>query len=300
VELRHLRYFVAVADAGTVTGAAAALRVAQPAVSQRLRALERELGVTLLHRSPTGVRTTTAGAALLVCARDLLARADATERLMRQFRPERESAVRLGVPLGVPAEVLDAIVSSFRNRYPNLSLQLVDMPTDQQVVSLRQDLLDVGLVREPVPEDLDVLPVLSEPLGIAMRHDDPLANRGPVPLSSLHDRSIIWWPRDSAPGLHDEMLHACQAAGFVPRVIQEASDVVGALGRVAAGDGLHWLPEPAFHRNSHGRPGLVWRPLLGQPLVMRTSAAWLRRSSPAGARAALLAVVASCFPRSSA
>jgi DNA-binding transcriptional LysR family regulator len=266
--------------------------VAQPALSQRIHALEREFGVTLLLRSARGVTTTTAGAALYERARDLLARVGAIEELMNGYHPEADRRARLGVPVGVPAELLDGIVTAFHERHPGLDLRLVDLTTEEQVVALRTRAIDVGLVREPVGAALRLRPVLVEPFGIVVRNDDPLAARDAVGLVDLADRPLIWWSRRQAPGFHDAITATCSAAGFTPNVVCEATDVVGALGRVAAGYGLHWMPEPAFHRYAQGLPRLVWRPLHGNPIAMRTSAAWLRDTAPNAATTTLLDVIA--------
>jgi len=292
MELRHLRYFVEAVEAGSITAASQTLLVAQPALSQQLASLERRLGVRLLDRSRTGVVPTAAGAALFERAHDLLARAEAAEALMAGHRPEAERHVRLGVPTGIPAEILDSLIGSFQRRHPGLALHLVDLNSSRQTRALHQGTLDVALLREPVEDPVLVLqPILKEPFGVALRDDDPLAAQQALSLGDLDGRPLICWARDKAPGFHDAITQACLDAGFTPHVVAEAADVVGALGRVAAGYGVHWLPGPAFHRYSQGLPQLTWRPLTGDPIVMRTSVAHLPHPAPRRATAALLDVL---------
>lgn len=297
MDVADLRCLVAVVDTGTITAAASTLHVAQPAVSQRIRALERKLGVQLIHRSSRGVTTTTAGAALVERARDILGGIEAAEQLMTRYVPEVGRRVLLGTPLGIPAEALDALVTAYQTRFPQFDLRLVDMDTATQLDGLRNGTIDVGLVREPIDQELRSIRFLTEPLGVALRESDVLAQRPLIDLRELATRSIIVWPRRSAPAFFEEILSACRDAGFEPDTTTEAIDVVGALGRVAAGVGVHLLPEPAFGRYAQGLPRLRWRPLNGEPLAMRTSAAWVHQRAPAAASSALLDVIAAAAAR---
>ncbi len=137
-------------------------------------------------------------------------------------------------------------------------------------------------------DDTDRPPALG---GVEPRDDDALALRGAVDLAELAGHPVIGWPSRSAPRFFDEIVAARRRAGFELDITGEATDVVGALGRVAAGFGVHLLPEPAFHRYAPGLPRLRWRPLAGSPLVMRTSAAVDGSRRPGAAAAALWGIL---------
>ncbi|HEY6831818.1 MAG TPA: LysR family transcriptional regulator [Pseudolabrys sp.] len=246
MELRHLRYLVAVADHGSFSHAAEQLGIAQPPLSQQIKLLEEELGVRLFQRLPRGVRPTEIGAALIDQARDILA-------LQTQFvaaaaglaRGER-GHVRVGVAGAVAlAPIIPASIRRFREARPLVTVSLEEMPTPVLCKALRDRTLDVAIVRPPVPDGrgLIIQRLFEERTLIALPSGHRLANRKTLSLSMVTDDPLIIFPRHIGPGFHDAILSACQSAGFTPRIGQEAPHIAAMVPMVAAGFGVSIVPQ---------------------------------------------------------
>jgi DNA-binding transcriptional LysR family regulator len=266
--LRHLRYFVAVAEELHFGRAAARLHMAQPPLSQRIRGLEQELGVQLLDRSTRRVELTPAGRLLLDEARDLLARAERLGATMDRVRAGDLGELRAGAPLVIGGAVLARLLAAFRDRCPDVRLELRESSTAEQVRALTEGALDVGLITHPAQlGSLATSRALAKPLGVLVAAAG--APDGAVELGGLAARELVLSPRETAPDQYDDLLATCRAYGFVPRAVHHAGGAQFAAGLVLAGDAV------AFATRDEPLPaGVVWRPLAGEPLHWRLSAAW--------------------------
>lgn len=261
MELRHLRYFVAVADEQHFTRAAKRLGIGQPPLSQQIQQLERELGTALFHRQPRGVALTPAGQAFLDDARRILREAQqATERVRRVARGE-QGRIRVGLINSAPFHPLvPRVIREFRRRYPEVALSLEERTTPGLAAAVRNETVDVAFVRPLLDsgEGLCVEPVLEEPLLVALPAGHALARRKSLPLLALSLEPFVLFSRPVGAGLHDEIVQACHAAGFSPRVVQEASQVTSIVNLVASGLGVSIVP--ASMQQMHIE-GVTYRPI---------------------------------------
>ena len=276
----HLRCFVAVAEELHFGRAAERLGMAQPPLSQRIQRLERELGVRLLDRSSRRVALTAPGGLLLDEARDILARVDRIYSVAERARLGETGAVRAGLPSDLGGRVLAALLAAFRDRRPDLRLDLRETGTAEQVRALADGSLDAGVVRHPCDSrGLELGPLLGQPLGVLLPAGDALAASPEVHLADLGGRALVVFPREEAPGAYDELLAGCRRHGYAPAAVREARHPQFALGLVLAGTAVSLVPR------ADDAPGAAWRPLVGEPLAWRTSCAWRRTGDPEHARA---------------
>ena len=260
MELRHLRYFVTVAEELHFGRAAERLHLSQPPLSMQIKALESEIGTQLLERSRRKVELTPAGSVLLREARDILARVEqATAAAQRAGRGEI-GELTIGFISIADYNVLPQVLSEFRLRQPSVRLNLREATTDAQVLDLVQQRIDVGFALAPIQDGrLATRALLSEPLVAALPESHPLARaRGPLSVTRLADSPFILFPRHMAPGLYDDVVSFCRQAGFSPRVEQEAVQMQTIISLVSAGLGVAMIP--ASMRNL-GRTGVVYRNL---------------------------------------
>lgn len=258
MDLRRLRYFVAVAEERHITRAAARLGMAQPPLSQQILALEAELGVALFHRLPSGVQPTAAGIALLEDARALLDGADRAAH-RAQLVAQGQSG-ELAVGMTTSAALHDAVpelLRRYRTAHAGVALDLREGNAADMTEGLLAGTLDAALLRAPVarPAGLDfheldrerVLAAL--PPGTAL----PSAPDGlpRVRLGALREENFILVRRRAAPGLYANVVEACRATGFEPRIANEVGRMLTALNLVAAGAGISFVPA-CMHRISHG------------------------------------------------
>ncbi|GGT03339.1 LysR family transcriptional regulator [Nonomuraea spiralis] len=259
--VRHLRYFVVVAEELHFGNAAIRLGMAQPPLSQRIKRLEEELGVRLFDRSARQVRLTEAGRLLLGEAREIVTR---VERLRELARHGEGGLLRIGVPPDLAASVIAALVAGFRGTNPDVRLVPAENWTADQVTALAEGTIDVGLVRHPVSAPgLEFGQMLVQPQGVLLAEDDPLAGAGEVHLADLAGRELLMPPKEGEPGWHAETLAECRRHGYVPGQVHQGAG----LGLVLAGQAVAFGPRADI-------PGLAWRPLLGSPIACRLSTAW--------------------------
>jgi DNA-binding transcriptional LysR family regulator len=275
VELRQLRYFVAVAEELHFRRAAERLHVSQPPLSTQIRKLEADVGVELLRRNRRGVELTVAGRTLLADARLLLEHADrATERARRAARGEL-GELRIGFVGSAIYAVLPEAVRTFRGRRPEVHISLRELPTEDQIEALRRDQIDVGFIRmAAAPEDLRMERVLREPVVAALPADHRLAAERAVGLGELDGESFVLFPRAQAPEFHDELTARLRHEGITARIAQEAPEMQTIIGLVAAGVGVSLVPAST---RMLAREGIVYRPLRDDELT-----AWLTVATRAG------------------
>src|ERR1700722_13449651 len=256
MELRHLRYFVAVAEEGHVTRAAERLGIQQPPLSQQIHALERELDVQLFHRKPRGVELTPAGRALFGEAKAIIDRA--AEAVAATRRAARGETGRIGLGFTSSASFhpfVPRAIRAFREAHPMVALTLEESGTVELVAALRSQALDIAFVRSPVgaSDDLTVRPLLDEAMVAALPSGHSLgAATEPLPLAALAGETFILYRRPVGPGLHDAIIAGCDRAGFSPQIGQEAPRMLSTLSLVAAGLGVTVVPASMSRLEAEG------------------------------------------------
>lgn len=248
MELRHLRYFVAVAEELHFTRAAERLHMGQPPLSMQIRALEEELGVPLFERSQRRVRLTEAGQGFLLRARAILADTEAAAEEARRRARGELGQLRIGFTSSLPyTSTLPDLLYAYRQRYPEVELQLTESFTNAQLEALDKGTLDVGLVRYvggPLPAGVSVREIGRDPLRLVLNAAHPLASRPALRFAELAGEPFITFPPGVGTGLPAILERLCRRAGFEPRIVQTAREATTQIGLVAAGLGLALLPAP--------------------------------------------------------
>ena len=274
MELRHLRYFVAVAETLHFGQAAAALHIAQPSLSHQIKLLEAELKTALLHRTKRRVELTDAGRLFVEEARDILARADRAAMIARRAGRATEGRLRVGVGYCMDQSRISEAVSTFNARHPAIRVELQTMAVPLQLDAIRGQTLDVGFVRPPITNSgLASERLMTEPLVAALSTNHRLAGKRSLPLSVLSEDSFILPPREIVPVYHDIVLKACREAGFVPDSPHEADHLHMLLAMVGGGSGVALVP--AFARRLKP-PRVVFVPLNPPSARLYLSVAWRR------------------------
>ncbi|AGL19299.1 LysR family transcriptional regulator [Actinoplanes sp. N902-109] len=265
-ELRHLRYFVAVAEHLSVSRAAQHLHLAQQSLSQQITALERTLGVRLFDRDTRGTRLTAAGAAFLPEARAVLDRFDAA---IATVRP-RADRLTVAFLTSTANYMLPPVVQAMRERHPGIDLVTHSVPIAELVAGLRAGRFDAAFTRPPLVPDLATVALVSEPVCAVLPVGHRLAGRSQLQLAELAGEQWVLTPRHSWPPWHDKYDRDFAAAGFRPAVVQRSPDVAALLGLVAAGSGVTRLARSA---SSIRRSGVEFVPLADDRA--ETVLAWL-------------------------
>jgi DNA-binding transcriptional LysR family regulator len=276
MELRHLRYFIAVAEEGHITRAAERLGMQQPPLSQQIRALERELDVQLFRRKPRGVELTDAGTAFLERARSILEEVDRAFATARRTARGEQGRVVVGFTGSAPFHpFVPRVIRAFREMYPLVSLVLEESGSSELVQGLHNEDIDAAFIRSPVADvvGLVVKPLLEEDMLVALPAGHALAREAEdraLPLSALANEIFILYKRPGGPGLYDTIITACRGAGFSPRVGQEAPRIISTLNLVAAGLGVSIVPASLRRLQMDG---VVYRRLSGSadlkaPLIL--------------------------------
>lgn len=259
IELRHLRYFIAVAEELHFGRAAERLHMAQPPLSQQIRQLEEQLGFQLFHRTKRTVQLTEAGTVFLDRCQQLLLQFDQAIQDGQQASRGEIGKLAIGFVSSTAYSVLPSMLHQFRRQVPGVALTLRELTTDQQVQWLRDKRIDVGFLRPPVDDpDFEMITVLREPLVVALPEQHPLAQIDPVPLRLLASEPFILFPRRLATGLYDQIISLCQQANFSPRVVQEAIQIQTIISLVAAEMGIAIVPVSIQNLQ---RTGVVYRHL---------------------------------------
>ncbi|PHV07598.1 LysR family transcriptional regulator [Janthinobacterium sp. BJB412] len=246
MELRHLRYFVAVAEELSFTRAAERLHIGQPPLSQQIQALEAEVGALLLERSKRWVRLTEAGKLFLDDARRVLALSEQAVQTARRAQRGETGELRIGFTASTPfTPLFAAVVNRYRQRYPGVSLLLQEMPTLPQLARIAAREMDLGFVRPPehaVADSIRLTTLRQDPLLLVLPQDHPLAAHPVVAISQLEGQPFVMYPKSAGTGIHPQIFRLCRAAGFVPHVAIEAGEATTIIGLVAAGCGISVLP----------------------------------------------------------
>lgn len=278
MELRHLRYFEAVARHSHVTRAAAELHIAQPALSKQISQLERELGVALFDRVGRNVRLTEAGEALLPYARAVLAQVESARAEMAERIGLRRGRASVGTPPTVGTQLLPPVLASFNQRYPGIELRLHEAGIQTLLDLLETGLSDVAIVTLPVTDgNLAVTPLFTEDLVIVMPTGHALAERECVAVRDLQSEAWVLSPTNYE--LREATLNACKEAGYAPRVVLDGGETDTVLRLVAAGVGIALVPRMAVA----GSADLVALRVQDQQLQRSLGLVWRndRTASPA-------------------
>jgi DNA-binding transcriptional LysR family regulator len=274
IELRHLRYFMAVAEELHFGRAAERLHIAQPPLSQQIRQLETELGFQLFYRTKRSVELTEAGQVFLQECQRLLRQLEQAVETGRQVSRGEMGQLVLGFVSSAAYNVLPTLLRSFRMQVPNVSLELHELTTDQQLQWLRDRRLDVGLIRPPVEDPaFALLTILQEPLVVALPEHHPLARQPYVSLQQLTHESFVLFPRPLAPGLYDQIISLCQQVSFSPNVVQEAIQMQTIVSLVAAEIGIAIVP---ISLQNLQRTGVIYKPLQESTPKAEIAIAWRR------------------------
>lgn len=278
VELRQLRYFVAVAEEMHFGRAALRLHMTQPPLSQTIQALEAALGSMLFLRSQRRITLTPAGAALLPEARRLLQQAGTLPELVQRAAAGTTGSLSLSFVSTADYSVLPALLREFREAYPLVQIDLREATTDLQLEDLALRRIDAGLLIPPLPEraqtELDYLPILKEPLLLAApKGIKLLRGKSEIALAALADLPLIIFPRRIAPALHDTILACFHTAGLTPHIGQEAIQMQTIIGLVSAGMGIALVPQSVSNLK---RAGVEYRALAAPVPLVETGVAWRR------------------------
>jgi DNA-binding transcriptional LysR family regulator len=274
MELRQLRYFVVLAEELHFGRAAARLFIVQPALSKQIASLEKELGTELFVRSRRQVEMTAAGRSLLADARQLLAQIDGVSMRARLASRGEVGVLEIGFIVPALYDLLPYMLRRYRTVYPAVELSLHELHTRDIVNRVLSRDLHIGFTRLPVSAGGDLLqvrPLVEELLLVAMPADHPAAAGESVALADLATEDFILITRSAERELHDWHVAACAAAGFTPRVAHQVDRTNVAVGLVASGLGLCFVPE-ALRLAPH--PGVAYRPLDGPRRSITIGAIW--------------------------
>lgn len=278
MELRHLRYFITVAEELHFSRAAERLHIAQPPLSQQIRSLEEELGIQLFKRTKRRVQLTDAGQVFLAEARQVLTQLEQAIKAAQRASRGEIGRLAVGVNSSATQSFLPQILQVFRERFPCVELVLHELASYQQVQGIRDNRIDIGFlwlanVDESV---LSFMSIWREPLLIALPETHSLVNLPQIPLKALVNEPFVLPPRQLGSGFYTQIISLCQQAGFSPRVAQEARLTQTIVSLVAGGVGISLVP--ASLQNLQ-KVGVVYKALEGQQPEMEMAAVWRQDNS---------------------
>lgn len=294
MDVRLLRYFVAVAEEGHVTRAAERLGIQQPPLSQQIKLLERSLNAQLFRRKPRGVELTDAGKALYAEATGILKRLEHAADVTR--RAARGEVGQLSIGIASTAHfcpLVPRVIRSFRDMSPAVTVRLYEGGSSEMVEQVRNGGTDLAFVRKVYAgtAELAVDKLLEEPMVVALPSNHPLArarSRRDIELKALAAETFVSYPRPEGPGLTDVVVTACRAVGFTPRFGQEAPRPTSALNFVAAGHGISIVPLSLSRMNLDG---VTYRPLAAGTRLLAPLNVVSRRGEPSEVVRAFLRAV---------
>ncbi|KAB2746518.1 MULTISPECIES: LysR family transcriptional regulator [Brucella] len=269
MELRHLRYFLAVAEEGNFTRAAAKLGIGQPPLSQQIRDLENEIGVALFYRVPHGAELTAAGTAFLGEAKASLAAAEKAKLAAQGAARGETGRLALGFTASSAFNpVVSGTIRKFRARWPDVRLTLTEMNSHLLMEKLVRGEVDAAFIRPGLenPKDVRMKRLADEPMLIALPSHHPLAVHPKLPISALANEAFVLFPRIVGLSLYDDVVEACRNAGFEMIVAQEAPQMPSVVNLVAADLGVSIVPAAIAQIKL---AGVTYRPIEGEPLLAR-------------------------------
>ena len=276
MELRHLRYFVAVADERSFTRAAEKLGIAQPPLSQQIQSLEKDLGdVILFDRKKRPLQLTSAGQAFLEASRSTIANLEQSIQRTQRIHLEELNCLTIGFTSSIANGVLPNILRTFRQHYPEIKLILWEENSAFQIERLRDHQTDVVFVYQnhdlTTANDLTMMPLSQEMLVVVLPQNHPLAVQSQISLTDLANEEFIMPRTLVVSALPEQIADLCKEAGFKPNVVQEATFMVTILGLVAGEVGISILPSSVQNLQ---RQGVVYRPIQEKTPVNQLIAVW--------------------------
>jgi DNA-binding transcriptional LysR family regulator len=245
MELRHLRYFVAVAEAENVTRAAEKLHVAQPAVSRQIRDLEEELGLALFERSAKSLRLTEAGRVFLEEACAVLRRADEAVAAVRAVALGTRGELHVAYAPSLTVQILPRALRRFQAEFPNVRVSLHDLSTEEMLAGLRDGTLDIALRVQPTGDKLRGLrfhELARFPLCVAVAPGHPFARRRRVTLRRVAGEPLIAYSRGDYPEYHTAIFELLHSVGATPHIVEEHDSVTSLMAAVESGRGIAYVP----------------------------------------------------------
>ncbi|WP_336980983.1 MULTISPECIES: LysR family transcriptional regulator [unclassified Cedecea] len=260
IELRHLRYFIAVAEELHFGRAAARLRISQPPLSQQIQILEEQIGARLLARTNRSVNLTAAGQQFLSDARQILGQVDAAAARAARLHQGETGELRIGFTSSAPfIKAVSDSLSRFRKRYPDVHLQMREVNTREQIAPLNEGELELGLMRNTrLPDTLNWTLILREPLLAMVHRDHPLAGSRSISLTQLAQEPFVFFDPHVGTGLYDDIVGLLRRYNIVPYITQEVGEAMTIIGLVSAGLGVSILPA-SFQRIRLS--DVVWLPI---------------------------------------
>lgn len=273
IELRHLRYFIAVAEELHFGHAAARLNISQPPLSQQLQILEQQIGARLFARTNRSVSLTEAGRQFLADSRQILSQVDDAAARAARLHHGETGELRIGFTSSAPfIKAVSDTLSTFRRRYPDVHIQTRETNTREQIVPLNEGALDLGLMRNThLPDTLVWERVLREPLLAMVPRDHPLASQPCVSLRELAREPFVFFDPHVGTGLYDDILGLMRRYDLTPAITQEVGEAMTIIGLVAAGLGVSILPA-SFRRVQLLE--MCWLPIEEQDAVSEMWLVW--------------------------
>jgi DNA-binding transcriptional LysR family regulator len=275
MELRQLRYFLAVAQELHFGRAAERAHIAQSPLSRQIKQLEDGLGVTLFRRTKHRVELTDAGCALIPEAQAILAATEQARRSVLRAEEGMFGRLTVGYTNSAIYTALPKIIVEYRRQYPRVELILRDnILTPNQIEDLQDKRMDLGFLRPPVRgADISLLTIARERLIVALPDEHPLASHGRIEVNDLATESFICFSRTLDSALQTLIVRICQDAGFQPRIIQEVGDIPTMIALVASGMGISLVPSSA---RGIRMKGVVFRNIAGGGPPLEIALAWNR------------------------
>ena len=273
IELRHLRYFIAVAEELHFGHAAARLNISQPPLSQQIQILEPQIGARLFARTNRSVSLTEAGRQFLADSRQILSQVDDAAARAARLHHGETGELRIGFTSSAPfIKAVSDTLSTFRRRYPDVHIQTRETNTREQIVPLNEGALDLGLMRNThLPDTLVWERVLREPLLAMVPRDHPLASQPCVSLRELAREPFVFFDPHVGTGLYDDILGLMRRYDLTPAITQEVGEAMTIIGLVAAGLGVSILPA-SFRRVQLLE--MCWLPIEEQDAVSEMWLVW--------------------------
>ena len=273
IVLRHLRYFIAVAEELHFGHAAARLNISQPPLSQQIQILEQQIGARLFARTNRSVSLTEAGRQFLADSRQILTQVDDAAARAARLHHGETGELRIGFTSSAPfIKAVSDTLSTFRRRYPDVHIQTRETNTREQIVPLNEGALDLGLMRNTqLPETLIWERVLREPLLAMVPRDHPLASQPRVSLRELAREPFVFFDPHVGTGLYDDILGLLRRYDLTPTIAQEVGEAMTIIGLVAAGLGVSILPA-SFRRVQLSE--MCWLPIEEQDAVSEMWLVW--------------------------
>jgi DNA-binding transcriptional LysR family regulator len=273
MELRHLRYFVAVAESLNFTRAAAKLHLAQPSLTRQIQNLEDEIGVRLLNRSKSQVALTEEGRSFLVDAKRLLALATESVQAVQRLSRGETGQLNIAYSSNFNFELLPETLGAFRLAFPHIALNLFDMTPAEQFRALEVRKIDLGFVGLRPPASIRGLQwqsIAQHKTVVVLPVKHPLTRKRQINLAELKTMFFVGMSEKTHPGFRDWLYETCQRAGFTPRILQDAELEPALMTFVAEGLGVTLARE---HIKKLPHPGVAFRPLM-PPLKADYCIAW--------------------------